>query len=128
LLIAPLGSTSLAFYHQVEKRFLDKTTDTVDILALEQAVRAQLLRWFGEEVSEWEFLRAYHVPFAQPSQEPPYDPSPAVRALDRGPKELVEGMVYCCGDHCGTPSLNGALASGRAVALHLLSGHPLAPR
>lgn len=36
---------------------------------LDACVRKQLTAWFGEkEVTSWEFLRTYRVPYAQPAQ------------------------------------------------------------
>ena len=36
-------------------------------------------------------------------------------AYPRGEGQVADG-VYCCGDHRGTATLNGAIASGRAAA------------
>ena len=66
----------------------------------EVTVREQLATWFGPEVHRWRHLRTYRIAHAQP--EP-------------GPRQFPPGMVVC-GDHCESPSLQGALVSGRRAA------------
>jgi phytoene dehydrogenase-like protein len=80
-----------------------------DPSALESAVRAQLTKWFGAEVSRWRLLRTYRIPHAQPDQTPP-----ALEPVER-PVELTGGL-FVCGDHRDTASLHGALVSGRRAA------------
>ena len=79
---------------------------------LERDARTQLQRWFGAEVRGWAVIGGY----------------PIVRALplcthaewqQRNPR-LTEG-VYLCGDYMDTPSIQGALASGRRAAQSVLS-------
>lgn len=79
--------------------------------ALEQAVRTQLVDWYGEAARRWNHLRTYRIPYALPEQRPPFlsPPRRPVRARRQ------EGL-YVCGDHRNTASLNGAIASGRAAA------------
>lgn len=75
--------------------------------SLNQAVRAQMHRWFGTQVDRWRHLRTYRVPDAMPvlpSLEPP-----------RRPVRLRPGL-YVCGDHRDNGSLDGAMASGRRCA------------
>ena len=78
------------------------------------AARNQLAGWFGNGVSAWEELRLDVVHHAQPADYPPFNPKRRVR--------LGEGR-YVCGDWRDTPSIQGALFSGRrcgeAVALDL---------
>ena len=75
-------------------------------------VRSQLVAWFGEPAARWRFMRSYVVPHAQPSQLPPNTDDFARPLRLRG-----DGVgLYICGDHRRTPSLNGALASGREAA------------
>jgi protoporphyrinogen oxidase len=77
---------------------------------LEDAVRAQMSGMFGKkEVESWTFLRSYRVPNSQPAQ----DPSSIV---DPSPDPTVEPGLYVCGDYRNTPTINGALASGRVAA------------
>jgi len=77
--------------------------------ALESQARSQLEEWFGEGVREWEFLRGYAIPHAQPRQAPGVL-EPAERPV------AVEPGLFVCGDHRETASLQGALHSGRRAA------------
>lgn len=82
---------------------------SADDAALERAAREQLSSWFGaEQVSRWRHLRTYRVPYAQPPQRPSSAP------FDR-PVRLASGL-YRCGDHTSSPTLNGAMVSGRLAA------------
>ena len=78
----------------------------------EQAARRQLGSWFGNQVDGWETVAAYEIPHAQPSAGPPFLPTQPVRlGLGR----------YVCGDHRDTPSIQGALYSGRRAAAALIA-------
>ena len=57
----------------------------------------------------------YALPFAQESRPPPNGESGFTQ-----PARLGE-RLYACGDHLATPSLNGALRSGRLAAEALLA-------
>ena len=78
----------------------------------EQATRAQLRRWFGGEVDRWETVAAYEIAHAQPAAGPPFQSHKPVR--------LTPGR-YVCGDHRDTPSIQGALYSGRRAAAAIVS-------
>lgn len=80
---------------------------------LQQAVRAQLARWFGPEVEMWEFLRSYRIENALPDQSPPFLDPPS------RPVRMKPGL-YVCGDHRDTGSIDGAVRSGRRVAEAIL--------
>lgn len=82
------------------------STPTVDE-GVDDAVRAQMRRWFGPTVDGWRRLRTDRVPHAQPRLGLGYDPDPPV-VLDSG--------VFVAGDHRADPSINGALRSGRRAA------------
>jgi phytoene dehydrogenase-like protein len=73
------------------------------------AVRRQAGGWFGAGPSSWRHLATVHVPRALP------DETPAARRL-RPTEPRLAGGLFLCGDHCGTASINGALASGRRAA------------
>ncbi len=75
---------------------------------LEPAVRSQLRGWWGDQVDEWRHLRTNTIAHAQPDHRPPFDPKRSV--------SLGEGM-FVCGDHRDTPSIQGALHSGRRCGL-----------
>jgi phytoene dehydrogenase-like protein len=70
--------------------------------AFEARVREELVEWFGPAVREWRTLRLYEI----------------TRALPPFTTERLEGLppgIWICGDHVGYPSLNCALATGRAT-------------
>lgn len=81
---------------------------------LAAAVRSQLRGWWGAQVDDWRELATYRIPHAQPFTAPSFRP--------KQPVSLGEGR-FVCGDHRDTPSIQGALYSGRrcgeAAAAHL---------
>jgi phytoene dehydrogenase-like protein len=70
----------------------------------EQAVRAQLRRWWGLSVDGWRHLRTDAIAHGQPDQTPPFSPKRSI--------SLGDGL-FVCGDHRDTGSIQGALFSGR---------------
>lgn len=80
---------------------------------LELAVREQLKKWFGdEEVDQWSLLRIYRIPHALPAQTPNF-------CFDED--TALENGLFVCGDHRGSPTLHGAMLSGRMAALQALT-------
>jgi phytoene dehydrogenase-like protein len=78
----------------------------------EAVLRAQLRSWFGGSVDQWRFLRSYRVIHAIP------------RWLPRQQTTVESGYpetILFCGDYLESPSINGALASGRKAAEKILS-------
>lgn len=75
--------------------------------AIVSAVRSQLVAWWGATALKWTLLRVYRIPYAQPAQVVPY-------AVNQSPR-LAPGL-YCCGDHRGSATLNGAIGSALAAA------------
>jgi protoporphyrinogen oxidase len=75
--------------------------------ALEPKVRGRLARMYETSTRDWEFLDAYAIPRALPVMR-------AGQSLAR-PVRLGPGR-YVCGDHRDTPSIQGALVSGRRAA------------
>ena len=82
-------------------------------------VREQLAGWFGGEVRDWRFLRAYRIPDALPGQR-----IGEGGVQDRGVR-LRRGL-YVCGDHRRHASIQGALESGRRAAEAVLGEGPAA--
>lgn len=81
---------------------------------LDRDARAQLGGWFGTAaVKAWRLLRVVRVPYALPRAVPAPDQVPAAVRLG--------GQRYACGDYLETPSINGALRSGRRAAEALLA-------
>ena len=74
---------------------------------LEAEVRKHLTSWFGPEVAGWKHLRTYRIPLALPARK---SLDPAALPVRRNPG------IYLCGDHRETPSLQGAMVSGRRAA------------
>ena len=83
-----------------------------DLSALPSAVRVQLRRWWGAQVDEWHVLRTDTIAHGQPDSQPPFAPKRSV-ALGDG--------LFVCGDHRDTPSIQGALFSGRRTAEAVLA-------
>ena len=73
----------------------------------EQAVRHQLVDWYGNQVETWRLLQTCHIPHALPKQRP-FVP------LDQSAR--TGEQFYICGDHRASASLQGAMYSGRKVA------------
>jgi protoporphyrinogen oxidase len=81
---------------------------------LDRDARAQLAAWFGNgTVNAWRLLRVARVPYALPRTVPA--PDKVADAVRLGPQ------LYGCGDYLETPSINGALRSGRRAAETLLA-------
>lgn len=85
----------------------------VDDERLVAEVREQLSGWFGVGVSGWRHLRTYAIESALPEQA-----SVSLCTYERS-RTRTRG-VYRCGDYLDTPSINGALRSGRVAAEALL--------
>lgn len=72
----------------------------------EQWVRQEVERVLGSSTSTWALLRSYEIEYHNAAQVP----------TARGPvPQEVEG-VFCCGEHCRNPTLDGAMISGRLAA------------
>jgi phytoene dehydrogenase-like protein len=80
-----------------------------DEARLLRAVRHQLVAWFGVEAESWRHLRTYRIAHAQP--EPPR----AGLGWPQRPVRLAPGL-FVAGDHRESPSIQGALLSGRHAA------------
>jgi phytoene dehydrogenase-like protein len=85
--------------------------------ALALAVRHQLGHWLGEQTMGWRLLKTLSIPESLPRFTPQDYPM-----VHRSP-QVADGL-YLAGDYCHSPSINGAMASGRLAAQALL-GHPL---
>jgi len=72
--------------------------------ALDEGAREQLGRWYGPEVREWELLAIDRIPHALP------------RWLGESTSRRQVDGVHLAGDHVETPSIQGAMISGRRAA------------
>lgn len=74
----------------------------------EPAVRDQLVSWFGPAVTGWRLLRRDVIRDALPAQ------------ADSAPARVRPG-IFACGDYRESPSLQGAMESGRRAAEAVLA-------
>ena len=101
--------------HLVSATIIGMSNDDDD--ALDRAARTQLGDWFGiAAVGRWQLLAVSRVPFSLPRTL--LGESAAAAAVRR-----ADGL-YACGDHLETPSINGAMRSGRRVADAVLADLP----
>ncbi len=77
------------------------------------AVQAGLRAWFGPSVDQWRHLKTYVIPDALPVVQP------GKHSLQKAPA-LLSSNRFVCGDYRESPSLNGAMASGRRAAEAIL--------
>jgi hypothetical protein len=85
--------------------------------SLEPRVRSGLARMYDTSTRDWELLDLYAIPLALPVLAAG---QPLARPVRLGPGR------YVCGDHRDTPSIQGALVSGRRAARAVLAdlGYP----
>jgi phytoene dehydrogenase-like protein len=74
---------------------------------LEREARAHLRTWFGAQVDHWTVVGGYPVAQALPLCRH--------AEWEQAPARLTDGL-FVCGDYRETPSIQGALASGRRAA------------
>jgi phytoene dehydrogenase-like protein len=84
-----------------------------DVDDLKAAVRTQLRGWWGPQVDQWKVLRVDTIAHGQPEQQPPFSP--------KRRQSLGDGL-FVCGDHRDTPSIQGALYSGRRCGVAAVDG------
>ncbi|MFD0968178.1 FAD-dependent oxidoreductase [Plantactinospora endophytica] len=89
-------------------RHLVATSVAGPVVPPESVVRAELARLYGRAVDDWEHLTTVPVPEALPA-------APAPQGRLRKPVATGEG-IFVAGDHRGSPSVQGALASGWRAA------------
>ncbi len=82
---------------------------------LKAAVRSQLRRWWGPMVDQWRVLRVDTIAHGQPDHRPPFAP--------KRKQSLGDGL-FVCGDHRDTPSIQGALFSGRRCGEAVIAAIP----
>lgn len=77
--------------------------------ALEDAVRQQLVDWFGMRVGEWRLERVYRIDRALPAQ-----PAGSLAEVRRAAR--LQDWLVVAGDWRNLASINGAMESGRLAA------------
>jgi phytoene dehydrogenase-like protein len=80
----------------------------------EPRLRAELERIWGQGTASWEHLSTVSIPHALPATLPPTPPRL------RRPVDLGDGL-FVAGDHRDSPSVQGALVSGRRTAQEALA-------
>jgi hypothetical protein len=75
-------------------------------------VRAQLRKWWGPQVDQWKVLRTDLIAHGQPDHQPPFRPKQ---------RQVLGDGLFVCGDHVDTPSLQGAMFSGRRCGSAVLA-------
>jgi len=88
-----------------------------DDQAVVTQVRSQMKRWWGLVAEEWRFLRMYRIEHGLP----------VMASMDPFRTARLKPGLYACGDHRSTPSIHGAMESGRLAAETLirdLKGEP----
>ncbi|EME30020.1 amine oxidase family protein isoform 2 [Galdieria sulphuraria] len=91
---------------------LDETELPLDELVTK--AKNELEKWFDPDVvQEWQFLQSYRIDHALPKRTSSIISDP--------PPNKVSEDVFLCGDYCDSPTLNGAMASGRRTAIQVLS-------
>ncbi len=117
---------NLAVMSQVSRRYAPKGQELIAVSvvgvapnndqameSLEGKVREHAERWFSADVvKEWRLVGAYPLEYALPLARSTQWEASATRVTDN---------VYICSDAQETPSLQGALASGRRAAEAILA-------
>lgn len=83
-------------------------------------IRAELCEWFGRAVNDWEFLKCYNISRALPAKTMPF-----FSVTQESP--VSPSGVFLAGDYLNTPSINGAMMSGRLSAEAVLETFKLSP-
>ncbi len=78
------------------------------------AVKATLKRRIGEQVTNWEHIKTYHIDYALPD-------ATSVKNDVMLSDVKINEQLYTCGDHLMNGSLNAAMKSGRRVADMMLN-------
>ncbi len=81
-----------------------------DDQTLVSKVRSQLKRWYGLVADEWRMLRIYRIAHGLP----------VIASIDPRQSPRVTEGLYVCGDHRSSPSIQGAMESGRLAAETLI--------
>lgn len=98
--------TNTADTYAPADRHLIQATVVGRSTATEAHVRAHLALLYGSPTDDWDLVGAYHIDEALPAADPPFSV--------RRPQDF--GGILVAGDHRDTPSIQGALVSGRRAA------------
>jgi phytoene dehydrogenase-like protein len=81
----------------------------IDDATLAENMKAELKKWYGNQVEDWKLLKTYRINYALPNQE-----KVANELADSEIK--INDNLFICGDHLLNGSINAAMKSGRIVA------------
>ena len=105
----------IAFLSSVQESYAPKDQELISVNVLaekevnEQDVLKELEQWKLFCVQEWKFLKTYHIAYAQPD------------SFSQGKDYPTLGRIFFAGDFLETPSINGALLSGKKSVQKLIS-------
>ncbi|MCC5805889.1 MAG: FAD-dependent oxidoreductase [Opitutales bacterium] len=110
---------NIAVPSAVQPGYAPRGTHLVSVTSLDEhpvrAIHDELTAAFGPHATEWEHIHRRHIPAALPAR----------RSLEPAAYPLrVDDGLYIAGDHRALPTLNSALATGRAVARTLIARLP----
>jgi len=85
---------------------------------VEEDVLRHMAQWFGNDVVRtWKWLKTYRIPHSQTAQSQ----SHLTSAISNGSSRLDSSEnIFVAGDHTNTPTINGALVSGKLAAEEVL--------
>jgi phytoene dehydrogenase-like protein len=82
---------------------------SIDDSTLAENMKAELKKWYGNQVEDWKLLKTYRINYALPNQEK------VTNEISNSEMKINEHL-FICGDHLLNGSINAAMKSGRIVA------------
>jgi len=82
---------------------------SIDDSTLAENMKAELKKWYGNQVEDWKLLKTYRIKYALPNQEK------VSNEISNSEIKINENL-FICGDHLLNGSINAAMKSGRIVA------------
>lgn len=110
---------NLCFPSRINSNYAPHDWDLLSVSTLREEgetvgrIRGELVEWFGTDAEEWSLLGRYELDRALPEYTPGSTP-------DDPERFRPDDRLYRTGDVLTTPSLNGALKSGRRVGEQLV--------
>ena len=81
----------------------------IDDSTLAENMKAELKKWYGNQVEDWKLLKTFRIKYALPNQEK------VSNEISNSEIKINENL-FICGDHLLNGSINAAMKSGRIVA------------
>ena len=98
---APLGKVLISVSHN--------GIPAMDDTTLAENMKTELIKWYGNQVTDWKMLKTYRIQYALPNQE-------KVSNKVSNSEIKINDNLFICGDHLLNGSINAAMKSGRLVA------------